>query len=768
MLKYLLFVFLIYQVHSNQFNFQSYEQQKTNFLTEQIKEFNDNQCEIYFNVDDKSNFNDGLDSSNQEDDIFKFSHSFLNVNDDILFDESFRLVSQNPPLIFNDLYSRYAFHLLSKASSTLNLSDNSNEYEEFFDLLGFGQTIDETCGTSISTQKTGCKTGQACIRTDRLQVEIKITNTKAKYKLDTIQQFDDLNFIPFSFIPIDDDSGVCSNPDDDCSDVCEDRVGFLPLRDASGFCSDQIPEISSIDIDTILNDNCDIILSDMNTGFLNEYNTFCSKIYCPPCNATGLSYHSRFGIGPNVYIHRIIDNGHIISDIDIKLTNLDTQEVKELLLTDITLGNTIISDDKTIRVNINDIFSNERNKALPQLQNNYIIVWGDNNLENFQNGITTETDNINKNPYDNLMFSSGTVPTQTHSIDPSFGWAYVNESTILFRYSNRNYYFPQRSLSSPNRYNRYGRLESCYNDFYVDNIDLPGWEINPDTGQPYIDSPCRITALLNQLHDDYLDAGVSNDDLIGYWYLPPNYNMNKPNYYLFNEYLVYDIQNDPNKFDFSDRQQNSIQTTSQQEINQELIEIYVDISTDFVTYRSLDVNLQFTDPSGCGFNVVSTNLTLFLEVRNPDLESTTYSLSYNCYSSNDTILSVIPDTTTIIQNVDIQPGEFQSYFFPFNIVNNTMNYEIDQIPDIICESEINDQNNNNNLNIDITLNCDNITPYISKFTFTEDQSNSDTCEWYDLDCSSPLLWTLVGLGGFFILFFVSSVVIMTLIYFLKK
>ena len=734
------------EIRIKNINFNNWNNQKEIYESEINKvNLNNNDCSLIYNKEE------GEEEGRFEniDNIFYYSDSYKQIDNDII-NEEFKM-NNNLTDDFKGLYTRYVFMLRSNSNNTFK----NFKYNEIFNEIGFGESINSRCSKSINTF-LGCREFETCQLTEGFEVMIEINNTKARYHLEKINLYDNFKYFPFTFYQL--NNKTCKNlgEDNSCSNDCYNEIMNEDDIISDFKCNDN--EITyDFKNDNDLINNCGNF-SDPIGGFLNEYNTNCDYIYCSQCSnftINDINYYQRFGIGPKVKLYKIGDV-NLITDLKITIKKLDTNEIKEIILKNIEIGNTKLTDDKLIRLNINNIFFNhntKKNSILPNIENSYLIIWGNFTSEEDENiEYIKETNDININPYPDYPNSNGYVPTiNNNNISSDIGWAYINQTNIL---KLLPFLISQENLNNNNDLHN---LNNCYNDFFTNYTKLAGWDLNLLNSN--IISPCQISNLLNKLSFDYINMNFfTKNDLIGYHYLPPNYNLAKPNYYIYYNNLIFDLQN-PNDipfFDFSSLQQNSIKTNNYNTLNENLIELYIDISTQFINYeQKIFNNINYLEQTSCSFNINTTNSYLLIElINNSNFESNLNLFNY-CFSNNTSIIDIQnPNNLQLnISDISFESFETKTFNFNFNLINVTNNFNYSQIPPIFCNSSITPVNDDNILK-NILIKCINLTPQSpNPINITISNNTPSNCEWYDLDCNSTLFYISISFIVIFFIFF---------------
>ena len=381
---------------------------------------------------------------------------------------------------------------------------------------------------------------------------------------------------PFGFVSIDDTTSGISPPE-----CVAEGLGYegTACAQPGSNCNGMVPcsgsFINGAQIDSLMLASCGT-QTDQWTGWDARLNPQCFTACC----GTDNSSHQRWGVGPPARMYALSSPVLRTSGLDVTVT--DSVGVQHSLhIEDLKPGTYTVDSTpgalRTIRVQI------VRTYALPiaaenQLQNGRVVAWGE------PGNVPAGRPNV--------------VPTATF-FNASGGWAYIDPANAYgYTTATNGYLQGQNGVTSPGR--GFGLPENCdygTSDYYATFQNVPG--LYSPNGPPYVRSFCQISNDLNVLGQDFvanpqnylnytgcpasITSRVSAD-------LPNGYNLFIPNYALDETNGVFTRFLDGAGCGLSE-----VAAT----------EVYVDISTDVMPYRSASSTAGFSlSTSACAYSFV--------------------------------------------------------------------------------------------------------------------------------------------------------------------
>jgi hypothetical protein len=499
---------------------------------------------------------------------------------------------------------------------------------------------------ACSTVSSECDDQTVCETVRPFTVEISVGKMRGEYQL-TPQVFgpvdtDQLSRLaaPFMYYPVDEYEDDIS---DDAATLCSTEEGIfctqgtldVECRTGHNTC-EPATIFDSVD-PAVVEAHCGDS-SDPVGDFDARLNQHCVVHCCPD------SVHRRWAAGPRTYLLKIGDP-KLVVDLNVTVHAADIgggAESKTVTFTDAQKGDGELADDGGMRVLINDIVGNLQD-LVPRMLGGALIVWvdGDDAL-----GALSQTNDPNDNPHADEF---GFTPTRIN-IGGDFGWAFL-DGNARGKWGTRGYYGTTQAWTTLPLTTGFGLLTSCTNDTYQDYVGVPGWQIDPTLGVPLRgDDPCTISHYLNVLSDAVATAGdpstVNLTLYEGSQYLPTDYNLAQPNYYIANGLkLIYEFFPDsvaefPNLIV---RRYGSVPTNWLRNVfpdTRSVAELFVDLDESFITRLFRSGSAEFGQRS-CAVGLSTGNSTLFVEIGNPSFNNGgEYVLASSCFSDNASDLVV--------------------------------------------------------------------------------------------------------------------------------
>ena len=672
-----------------------------------------------------------------EQNAFRFSQSYQVDSESAIGSASLLLDTSES----GGLYTRYAFNLRVSMGDNSTLSSSVNDTFTYVSADVGNNCLGAASRSEINQfLPSGCPPGSVCELITPTTISISLTNARAVYRLQRIcmsaHGFSPASGassipshcpMPFSYYPVDVFDAVdaaCAalgaGVDDDCLGVFA-CLSATPPGCGQGVCDSS--DVSLPDLSDDLDGNCGA-MRDPDTGFDNNLNRACVSACCDPCTAqnyTDPQYHQRWAIGPKAYALQVIGVDRILADLEVNVTVQDSStnslETISVSLQDIDKGNIVLNsgpDEPYVRVVVNELFA-QLFAVLPDLSGGAIVVWGDDD------GLVFQSNDTRTNPW--LSFpdeGENLTPTST-ILGEGYGWAYVNKSTNYGPQPGA-YGVSQLALVAGGR-SRFGRSDTCYDgSYYEEHIDLPGWDINPNTADvPLIASPCQMSHALNSLSAQ-LVANTPQDLLSGQWFLPPNWVFTAPNYFLVGNELVYELRPGTPSEDQNVVPQSALRGLVQSFVRQEDLavqyaEIYVDVSADFSKYTGQSNTVGFDkSSSGCLYSLMQEEGGASVVMVNAGTLSVLVQLQFSCKTSNAT-LAHITSTSNAVQEPNIPIGSsIKSSAMTFALAS-TVNATQPQVNPLVvsCIAQMVNPNNQSQVYAELPMICVNADdPFLLK------------------------------------------------------
>lgn len=602
--------------------------------------------------------------------VFIFSHSHISVDStqDAVLPTSQRINAPN-----TRQYTRFVYRL------AYDMSQPGSEpvvYSKQFSMTGSAQ---QPCSAAGQT----CLPGQSCQSMPAVNIELRLAKQmQGQYQLQRLCPQTNQCYSAFSYLPDDRPGGGSFNPCNvgaDSGSVCTAATNLLQTN--QNLCTPTLVDFNATAADELLYDSCDGQWSDEWSGWSNTLNTACNVACCTSeCPTDERGQHMRWEMGPLGEAFNVQRLENIAGSLQLSVSTggPSHQVLRTASLAQLFPGSRSLSGDQTVRITVNRLFGPLMN-LLPDLAGKGIVVYNYTADDSLSTGPTTMVPEEGQPPsivgltptinaWNDSPFYSGTART--------VGWVFLN-STDQWGSATGQYGQSQEQLVSS--FTGFGAQKSCDSSslaYYSDYVNLPGWV--PQQGRP--DSICRITAILNKLSCFYAAAISNGNDvsttcaslwvaagsptwtascnslaLEGWWYLPYGWDMNRANYWLDGDKLVYDLSHlgetaaTPAVAMCRYVTKNGFSSATELFSKQAALvalEVYVDISADedVAPYGST-TNQAFisTELSSCYYNQSTHTGTVNVAIQNTDPTfSGTFAVTTTCDAGEMFVISPAP------------------------------------------------------------------------------------------------------------------------------
>ena len=682
---------------------------------------------------------------------FLYSQSYLSTDEPCLTADQSPCFSPDQMIQapMDGLYSRFAYDLRVNA---INATGATFSVEETFDYVAEDTGNTNGCATYSST----CPGGSACRGIFSTHIKVTASSVKIPHRMQRLcysttgansnSMSATVCPIPFSYLPRN-----FTGTDTPCTNqALVDCSASTPcLYDdnscSSRPCDETVIPGGSLDTTAALDANCGVN-RDPDMGFSDTLNTRCAEACCSECPSESLgdtTRYQRWAVDPHTYVFGLVPMDRFLLDIEVEVSvelSNGTVVVRTVTLENADKGSIALDPTGEVRVLINDISAPLYNAA-PDMSSKLLMVW---DQDDSTAGFVRETSDPSVNPYAALPNQGfGLTPTITN-LNGTHGWAIVNNAR-LYGPNPGQYGVSQETLTSPVA--EFGDVDHCYDDFYSLHKGVPGWDAST-VGV----SACQKSHALNTLTADIL-AAVPQASWTGTENLPPMWDFDAPNWYIFDNLLIYELH--PNAARVNRDSPGWVQQIREVTRLSQTIDVLVDVSEDLAQYDGPKGSVAFTQAVGCGYSWISGEGQVVLSLTNANANAAiTVQVETNCTTTDTSVLAVtsvqpLPDGT---RQLTIGPGNTATVpQIAMQLTNVTTNATLTTPPVVYCDSTVFEAANTaKRLSGPLRLQCVNIDPKpppdSSRITDRTDTSCDITDS--DPDCDQEeQIWFVVLIVG---------------------
>ena len=439
-------------------------------------------------------------------------------------------------------------------------SDGESSFSTTIDVVaaaGSASTAQGTCATFSSR----CPSGAACQGMQRTTVTATATNVRAVYhgqRLCPTSTGGQPNApgagscdLAFAYVPFADDD---ASDDADVAGIADCTASVFCDLDG-GYSCQSTPCTPPAALNSTLGALLDSLCGaerDPTTGLDVELNQRCVKAGCGACPASGkntTSLHRTYLAGPTSAAYRLTTPS-LLADVEVRVDvaafgDLPAQS-RVTTLTGVDLNDVTMNDegDDMVRVTVAGLLKSSQN-ALPDLDGRVLAT---TDYSNSAGGLIRQSASLTENPWQ-LLANKGAGLTPTASnLGGQFAWAVLPGSG---RFGNMPGAYGESQFIATSDEAHFGTASACFDgspagEYYDQCRLVPGC----DTGSggvrgvdpPLVMTMCRATHILNTITTE-LQAGVApanltySPDLV----LPMAYDLLKPDYWVYDNYLVYQL-----------------------------------------------------------------------------------------------------------------------------------------------------------------------------------------------------------------------------------